>query len=117
MHARSSPAAAAASSTPLSQVAASAAIPLRQLLRERRLSGNWRLKEATAGVAEADRLELGRATVQLAWFPLQQQEQEQQAEEEEAAAAVAVAAWAAEFAIALRAVCGAGEGAFFAMHV
>lgn len=113
MHARSSPAAAAASSTPLSQVAASAAIPLRQLLRERRLSGNWRLKEATAGVAEADRLELGRATVQLAWFPLQQQEQEQQAEEEEAAVAVAVAAemqQPAELATPVKAGAAASRG-------
>ena len=50
------------------QVAASAAIPLRGLLSQRRLSGAWRLKEATAGVAEADRLDLGRATVQLAWW-------------------------------------------------
>lgn len=50
------------------QVAASAAIPLRGLLSQRRLSGAWRLKEATAGVVEADRLDLGRATVQLAWW-------------------------------------------------
>ena len=53
------------------QVAAASAIPLKGLLRQRRLGGSWRLKEATAGVAEADRLDLGRATVQLAWFPLQ----------------------------------------------
>ncbi len=53
--------------TPHTQVAASAAIPLRGLLGQRRLSGAWRLKEATAGVVEADRLDLGRATVQLAW--------------------------------------------------
>lgn len=52
---------------PHPQVAASAAIPLRGLLDQRRLSGAWRLKEATAGVVEADRLDLGRATVQLAW--------------------------------------------------
>lgn len=51
-------------------MAASAAIPLRGLLSQRRLSGAWRLKEATAGVVEADRLDLGRATVQLAWCGL-----------------------------------------------
>lgn len=56
---------------PPAQLAASAGIPLRGLLAQRRLSGSWRLKEATAGVAGADRLDLGRATVQLAWFPLQ----------------------------------------------
>lgn len=55
---------------PPKQVAASAAIPLRGLLSQRRLSGAWRLKEATAGVVEADRLDLGRATVQLAWCGL-----------------------------------------------
>lgn len=55
---------------PPPQVAASAAIPLRGLLDQRRLSGAWRLKEATAGVVEADRLDLGRATVQLAWCVL-----------------------------------------------
>ena len=85
--------------TPAPLVAASAAIPLRQLLRERRLSGSWRLKEATAGVAEADRLELGRATVQLAWFPLQQQEQQQQAEDGEEGAALAAVAAAAAAAV------------------
>ena len=94
---------------PPPQVAASAAIPLRQLLRERRLSGNWRLKEATAGVAEADRLELGRATVQLAWFPLQQPEQEQQQEEEEAAAAVEMQQQA-EPATPVKAGAAAGRG-------
>lgn len=53
------------------QLAASAGIPLKGLLRQRRLTGSWRLKEGTSGVADADRLDLGRASVQLAWFPLQ----------------------------------------------
>lgn len=72
--------------TPLPQVAAAAAVPLQGLLRQRRLGGSWRLKEATAAVAEADRLDLGRASVQLAWFPLQQPQQS------EAVAAVVTAA-------------------------
>ncbi|KAL4437443.1 hypothetical protein ABPG75_004582 [Micractinium tetrahymenae] len=74
------------------KVAAAAAVPLQGLLRQRRLGGSWRLKEATAAVAEADRLDLGRASVQLAWFPLQQPRQVAV----EAAAAVGPGAGAAE---------------------
>ena len=59
--------------TTLRQVVASAAIPLRQLLAQRRLSGSWRLREAGGGAAvhEADRLDLGRTSLQLGWFALQ----------------------------------------------
>ena len=57
------------------QVVATASIPLADVVvapggGERRRGGTWRLREVTAGVAAADRVELGRVAVQLAYFPL-----------------------------------------------
>ena len=54
-----------------------ATLPLCPLLRQSRVSGGWTLFEVTAGVAEGDRIELGKVTGQLAWFPLQQQQLEE----------------------------------------
>lgn len=73
---------------------AAAGIPLKSLLHQRRLGGSWRLKEATPTVADADRLDLGRATVQLAWFPLAQQQAAIQAEADVLAGAAAAASGA-----------------------
>ena len=66
----------------LLQVAAVATLPLCPLLRQSRVSGGWTLFEVTSGVAEGDRIELGKVTGQLAWFPLQQQEEGRQPEED-----------------------------------
>lgn len=71
------------------QVMATASIPLSSLVlgagggggggcAPQVLSGSWRLREATAGVAAPDRVELGRVQAQVAWLGLRHRVDEEE---------------------------------------